>query len=281
MAGGHDDSTGGASEHLFGDERPWRHPSEVGLAARGQVDRRRSSYVAAGVLISGIGLLVSGVLMGHLAWPSSEVTPAASAERRTEHAVASVSRVDERGLTVATAVVLDDAGHLVLDAAALDAATPLEPRERLSVRCADGERRSAEVLGTDAETGLAVLRMSEPGGSPAVLAHRSPGPDAPLELLAASRRGTERSSATLAPRSAVFASLGLGPVSQGPTLALDGSADAAGGAAMVGAAVFEADGRLVGLVDGQTSLQRSGTVSILPAAVIMDAAVRVMSSDGD
>jgi S1-C subfamily serine protease len=285
MAGGREDSSAAASHPGGDDDRPWRHPSEVGLAARGRVDRRRSGYVAAGVLLGGLGVLFSGVLMGHLGRPGSEPLGPITAARPTEHAVATVTfdgGGDDAAMTL-TGVVVDDDGHVVTRAAALGDAPD---GSTVTVRCGDGPDTTATVVGTDPETGLTLLRAEDGEGIAPVLAHRLPRSSERVELVGATPTGTRRASAELAPRTAVLASFGLGDA-QGPRLLLE--PDPHGERIAGDAAVFDADGRLVGLAladpadasGGAGRGSASAPAEVLPVAVVMDAATRILDADRD
>jgi hypothetical protein len=138
--------------------RVWAHPSEVGLALRGTSDRRRSSILATGVVLGGLGLLLSGMLLG-----SASDTPTATAESapatRIEQSVATVMILRDGVTAVETGLVVDRAGHLLVPAQVLEGDT-------LWVRCQGSRTTPAEAIGTDATTGMTLLRPRKPGGQP-------------------------------------------------------------------------------------------------------------------
>ena len=82
MTGGHDPSAEhGPDERALQSGRAWQHPSEVGLATRGRVDRRRSTLIASGVVLGGVGLLLSGLVMGTMDDPASATTSTVPLQR--------------------------------------------------------------------------------------------------------------------------------------------------------------------------------------------------------
>ena len=163
-------------------ERAWQHPSEVGLATRGRTDRRRSTLLAAGVMLSGIGILVTGVLIGSTDGPESDGETVAPMDKLSS-SVAHVTVVEDAGMRMVTGLVLDDDGNVLVPA------DEIEQGDEIWARCADGNSELVEVVGTDAQTNLAVVRLAMPAGSPAVAANVPPTVDAEVVTVHA-RRGT-------------------------------------------------------------------------------------------
>lgn len=148
-------------------ERRWTHPSEMGMAVRGSSDRRRSSVIATGVVLGGLGLLLSGVLLGS----GNRVERASSASEpihRVEQSMATVMIVEDGLASVHPGLILDDEGHVVVSGDWSD-----EPAE-IWVRCADRSAVRATPVASDDEGDLTVLAMSEPVGLPPDLAPAQP-----------------------------------------------------------------------------------------------------------
>lgn len=271
------------------DARVWRHPSEVGMATRGRADRRRSSRVASGIVLGGVGLLVVGVLMGR----DSEPPPVASAPAPMERAAASlaaVTVVDPDGASHrATAVVLDRQGHLVLHAATVaDAA-------EVWARTPDGSVVRADVVGSDGEASVAVLRPEGPTPDAVRAAPELPDVGSTVHLLQRDRAGLRVEAATLGgPTDPVrLAGLELPQASpaSGWSLSVDGTTPSAGATASTaigatpaaigldddarsGSAVaVDDDGRLIGLVDlGASTAADDGSYEMVPARGALRAA---------
>lgn len=150
-------------------ERPWRHPSEVGYVQRGRADRRRGALLAAGLVVAGVALLAAGTALG-VVGPRDDGRRVATSSPRTaiEPSVAAVSVMGPAGRTTTTGLVLDDDGHVVVRADAVSEA------DEVWATCGDRPPQRARVLGVDAASGVAVLRVSEAAGRP-VLGHSSPG----------------------------------------------------------------------------------------------------------
>lgn len=146
----------------------WQHPSEVGLAQRGRTDRRRTTAIAAGVLLGGLGLLVYGVMLGTM--DHADERPDTSVADRIEQSVANVVIVTDGMSATTTGLVLDEGGHLLVSAADLRGA------DEIWARCADGHLESASLVAVDDDEDLAVVRISSPAGRPAELSEHLPEP---------------------------------------------------------------------------------------------------------
>lgn len=265
--------------------RQWRHPSEVGLATRGRQDRRRSTLIAAGVLLGGLGLLASGLFLGSI--PERSASPGSTTPlQRLETSVAAVMAVDDDGsTTTATAVVLDD-GHLVVDGATLGGAATMW------AQCADGSVEQVEVVGSDAGTGLWVLQVGKSPGTPAIAASTPPPVDSDLVVVRAdptmttvpaaagtAQVGTQLIGATSSRTPRHFAAhltatpLDAGTGQSAGDREIADTADTAGTADDIdGAAVFDRAGHLTGVVVGSqddSGTGSSGQVAVLDAADVM------------
>ena len=164
----------GADDDLpSGAPQRWQHPSEVGLAVRGRTDRRRSAVIAAGVLLGGLGLLVSGVLLGSMDHAEDADDDVAD---RIEASVANVVVVEDGVSATVTGLVLDDEGHLVVRATSLGRA------EEIWARCADGTMEAASVVARDDTQDLAIVRIESPAGRPPEVSDAMPEPG--LDVLA-------------------------------------------------------------------------------------------------
>jgi len=115
--------------------------------------------LAAGVMISGIGILVTGVLIGSTdrVEPEGEaITPMSTMSTSVAH----VTVVRDNGTTMVTGLVLDDAGNVLVPSDAV------EGSGEIWARCADQESELVEVIGADPATNMAVVRLGRPEGSP-------------------------------------------------------------------------------------------------------------------
>jgi S1-C subfamily serine protease len=263
----------GPDESTVDAPRTWQHPSEVGLAVRGRVDRRRSALIASGVVLGGLGLLLSGVLLGAMEEPDDATTSTIPSERGTQ-SVASVMITSDDGMSSATGVVLDDDGHLLVDAAAVEGAT------EIWARCADGELQPATVLGTDARTDLSVLHMESGAGVPASIAATTPVAGADLQLVATRGAATTTmpsvaSAATTDPSTRLIDLRPLGAPDRFPA-----APGAPSDEPLRGAMVFDRAGRLSGVVASEVD-PGTGTVEVLAAADAAAAAARLIAVHGD
>lgn len=244
----------------------------MGLAVRGRVDRRRSALIASGVVLGGLSLLLSGVLLGGMEEPGGTTTSTIPSQRGAQ-SVASVMITSDDKMSSATGVVLDDDGHVLVDASAVDGAT------EIWARCTDGELQPATVLGTDPATDLSVLRMESGAGVPASIATATPASGADLQLVA-----TEGAATTMRP-SVVTAGTRDEPARLIDLRAIGAPvrfAVAPSGAVdepLRGAMAFDRAGRLSGIVT--TDVDASGTVEVIAASDAAVAAARVIAAHGE
>lgn len=143
-------------------DRTWTHPSEIGLATRGSSDRRRSSILATGVVIGGLGLLLSGVLLGNgdldAGGRDQRASATSSPTERIERSVATVLSVQDGTTAMHIGVVLDDDGHLLVPTEAVRDA------DSVWVSHGSGASSRAELVATDAGSDLGVLRIDRHDG---------------------------------------------------------------------------------------------------------------------
>jgi S1-C subfamily serine protease len=254
--------------------RAWQHPSEVGLANRGRADRKRSTLIASGVLLGGVGLLLSGVVMGS----APQRAAATSSTLPLERAELSVAHVMPDGDTshAVTGVVLDDEGHVVVEAEAVEGV------DRVWVRCSDGEGGTAVVTARDRGNDVAVLRMERPAGVPASVSASTPTPGTALQVVQAGRpptEGTELSVTDTVRRwSPIAQAISLTPAQPAERYVADVD-DPAGGPPTVGQMVFDRSGRLAGMVSASPS--DDGAVQVLAAADLVGAARALLDGAGD
>jgi S1-C subfamily serine protease len=177
---------------------------------------------------------------------------------------------DTRPERSATAVVLDDEGHLLVDAAALDGT------DSVWVRCNGSAAVTAKVVASDDRSDLAVLKMDEPGGVPASVGSGIPrsGSDLVVVRPGASTQSTPRLAAEGPGRSTADDAVRL--------VASDGAeqyearvdpASAAGTMDLSGDMLFDLAGRLAGVVRSDPG---DGTVQVLSGADAIDIAQRLL-----
>lgn len=281
MTGGDDPGLDdGPDERTLQSGRAWQHPSEVGLATRGRADRRRSTFVASGVVLGGVGLLITGVVLGGLKEPA-DTTASTLPVERADLSVATVSVADGAKGTV-TGVVVDDAGHVIVDATALGDA------DQVWAKCGDGELQPAEVVGSDPDTGLVLLQLEDPSGVPVSVARTPPNPGSELRLVRA-RGGV----AAAVPAVAVAApaqhtgqlmNLVAASTPRHFEASLPDAAASTGDAAareigLTGSMAFDRAGRLLGIVTDDTATTGGAdAVHVLTASEVMDAADRLIAA---
>jgi len=185
MTGGDEWGTeDGPDERALQSGRGWQHPSEVGLATRGRADRRRTTMIASGVLIGGLGVLLSGLVIGNLGGPAT-ATASTIPVQRAERSVALVMSYEGDDATSSSGLVLDDQGHLLVDSDTVTGA------DRIWAKCADGEMQPAEVVGSDDSTGLVVLRIDRPRGDPVSVAELPPSSGEELRVVSSRHGGAD------------------------------------------------------------------------------------------
>ncbi len=157
-------------------QRPWVHPSELPSdiddeARRGVGFPRRAGPLTAGLAgtlaVMGLGALAFGAVGTSDAPPPTDGSslvatptalggaPSSDSVRVLSGAVVHVTAWAGPQARYASAIVLDDEGHALTSAAALDGATSLE------VATTAGARHPAEVVGIDPVNDLAVVRVSD------------------------------------------------------------------------------------------------------------------------
>lgn len=281
MTGGDDPGLDdGPDERTLQSGRAWQHPSEVGLATRGRADRRRSTFVASGVVLGGVGLLLTGVALGGLKEPADTTTSTLPVER-ADLSVATVSVADGAKGT-ATGVVVDDDGHVIVDAAALG------DTDQVWAKCGEGELQPAEVVGSDPDTGLVLLQLEDPSGVPVSVARTPPTPGSELRLVRA-RGGVAAAvpavaAAALAPHTGQLMNLVVASTPRHfeaslPDAAASNGDAAAGGIGLAGSMAFDRAGRLLGIVTGDPdAVGDADAVHVLTASEVMDAADRLIAA---
>ncbi|MBA2625391.1 MAG: trypsin-like peptidase domain-containing protein [Acidimicrobiia bacterium] len=168
------------------DDRLWRHPSEVSVLAEPKPPRRwRLLVVALGGGLAGGALVVAVLaLFGLLASddrrsvpavtreaarPLSSLAAAGSDVRNAEQVRPAIARVEVEGDVNASgsAVLFRTDGHLLTNAHVVEGA------DRIIVVLADGTERQAELIGADATTDIAVLRIGAGEPFPAAVLGRA------------------------------------------------------------------------------------------------------------
>ncbi len=248
-----------------GPDRSWQHPSEVGLAVRGRVDRRRSSVLATGLVLSGLGLLVTGVLMGQL--PRTATPPEPTAIELAAPSLVAVTAVGPEGVSRhGTGVVLDDDGHLLLPSDGLG------EDDDVWTRTTGGELRRGELVGVDEHVGIAVLRVrtgssDEFGTVPRLgMLDRSEA----VEVLHRVRKGVTASPGWVTPPPA--SSVALTAVTVSRPRPDDVRLRPADSDHVEAGPVFDDTGRLVALVTESGGPDATGTVPAVSAREALGAA---------
>lgn len=252
--------------------RSWTHPSEAGMAHRGRSDRRRTTVIASGVLLGGVCLLLSGLVMGGVDL-SVTVTSVTAPRERAMGSVALITAVDDGASASATGVVLDDDGHLLVDASAV------EDADELWVRCAGGDLQRARLVATDATLGMSVIELESPDGVPASIAPGRPGEGSSVRLIragAATDVSYELSVAGTEPSGAEVRLIDLAPSGRSSTFAAT-SSDALPADDLHGEMVFDGSGRLAGFVVSSSSVGNRPVLRVAPATEIAVAARHLLS----
>jgi putative serine protease PepD len=166
------------------DDRLWRHPSELGpqrAAPPGGPDRQSGrpwGVVAvagtAGAVLAGAGVLAFGLGERTVDRPvvervaldtvsSSPRSPDQPANGIRQHVAPAVVSIEGGG----SGIVVRDDGIVLTSASVVDSGGPL------SVRLPDGSSADAEVVGSDATTGIAVLDLEGHGYETGLLASQA------------------------------------------------------------------------------------------------------------
>lgn len=196
-----DDEDLGFRPPLPPEDRVWRHPSEVGLA-RAEVARRSRARRAAGVLVvsGGVAVALGAVtLLGGddprtserevAGRPAAAVDLGGEGAERAARSVAGLTATRDGVEVRGSAVVWDD-DHLVTDAEVVRGA------DRIDVSLHDGATVTAELVGLDDRTGLAVVRVDADGLRPASLGSTGSLEVGAPALLVAAGAGGEPITAT-------------------------------------------------------------------------------------
>ena len=244
MTGGPSTDAGGDGQRPPGPgDRPWTHPSEVGLATRGNSARRRSSMLATGVVLGGRGLLLSGLVLGTTREEPDVESATSEPVERIERSLATVVVERDGVRSMASGIVLDDDGHVLV------AASEVEGADRVEASCGDSDASEVTTVARDTGSDLAVLRMAHPAGSPIDVAAHEAAAQGRVIVAQATEGGPSMVAAIL---------------SEGRELA-----EAAAEGAHV---VFDRSGRFLGMSaeDGE----------LVPASELLDAARELISSGG-
>jgi len=276
MTGGaQSDSSGATPDPDLPGARSWQHPSEVGQAVRGRTDRRRSAALAAGVVLGGIGLLVTGMLLGSAQRDDGD---GPSTMDRVSRSVVHVTTVNGTETTMLTGLVIDDTGHVLVPADAV-----LDVQE-VWARCNDGEPGLVDVVASDPTSNLALLRLVDHTGEPAAVEEARPEPGTEVMTVRA-LKGSELSvvDATVesdgeAPSTTTASgmqTLAIRPHQDTAAPTGGGSDDAATGL------LFDAAGRFLGMTSasGDTSGGDTRVVELMPASAALLAAQRLLPAD--
>jgi S1-C subfamily serine protease len=147
--------------------------------------------LATGVVLGGLGLLLSGLALGSTREEPTSETADPEPVERIEQSLATV--VVERGGTRSTAsgVVLDGQGHVLVPASALDGA------ERVEASCGDSEASAVTTVARDPASNLAVLRMDRPAGTPIAVAADQAAAQGRVILARATEEGASTVAAVL------------------------------------------------------------------------------------
>jgi putative serine protease PepD len=183
----------------------------------------------------------------------ASVRPGGVAEIATTFSAAIV-RVELDGAAVATGVLLDDEGTLVTTAHGLP------DEDTVPVVLAGGERLQATVVGTDAWTDLAVLRVEHQGGGATLGSSALVAAGDPALVMAAPLGSSSTPTVTVGVVRAVEDALAMG----GRTLRGLLRADAGLVAEASGGALLDERGALVGIVTVPPGEERTGTGWAVP-----------------
>ena len=137
-------------------DRAWRHPSEIGLDARRESDRRRGFGLLAGLVVVG-GVVLLGVAA--ISQIGSQTSEQVTVESDTA-APAIAATVTVAGPTVsrsAIAVLMDDGRHALAPAAPLG-----RPDDKSISVHAGGMTAQAAVVATDPESEMVLLELEQP-----------------------------------------------------------------------------------------------------------------------
>lgn len=217
-------------------DRPWTHPSEIGLATRGSVDRRRSSILATGVVLGGLGLLLSGMLLGS---GDGDQRVSATSERteRIERSVLTVISVHDGTTSLHAGLAVDHAGHVLVP---IDA---VRDADSLWVQGAGGVSTRADAVTLDERTAFGVVRTHEPAGTPPRISEGPPTPGQEVLLVRCGKDGPTTRSGRIGSEVLV----GKLPPAPWTHHVVATPVTTGGDGSSAGELVFDASGRLLGL----------------------------------
>ncbi|MFV0316709.1 MAG: S1C family serine protease [Microthrixaceae bacterium] len=143
-----------------GDAQPrqWTHPSEAGLQARMQVDRRRGRRLALSLLAIGAGVLVGTAMVATVLRNDEPAIEAASSDEPLGDCLALIDAIVDGAAVQATGLLVDEDRHVLISGVDLRDAT------RISVRI-DGASTGAELIAMDPYAGLSLLELDAIAGA--------------------------------------------------------------------------------------------------------------------
>lgn len=237
-------------------DRTWSHPSEMGLATRGHSDRRRSSIIATGVVLGGLGLLLSGVLLGASRDRPDAVASEPSA--RIERSLRTVVVVDRGRRSFLGGVVMDDRGNVV-------APGDLSTADEVWVRHGDGSLNQVESVLCHDEAPVSVLITGIDQGSAITTVGETPPPGSEVLVAEVDEHRTVSVDGTIgdAPDAVWFLPRAPRPVlSTAATVSISGTASTEGvQERSEGRVVFDRAGRLVGFAAPEPTAAGEGAES--------------------
>ena len=270
------------------DDRLWRHPSEVAATRAAAPPRRRQHpWILAGLggafgagLTAGVLALtgaftpdvVESTVIREEAVPVSmsfpDPEPAIAIADRTAASLARIEVTVGESFITGSAVVYDQDGHLLTNAHVVDGATSV-------VAVLNGEQRqTAEVVGVDVTTDLAVLRLPDGGGltpvrlradTPAEVGEQTIAMGSPLGLAGAPSVSTGIVSGHRSRIETTDGKLLYGLIQT--------DADIAAGSS--GGALFDSDGLLLGITTAVVA--EGGSGGALSFAIPADQVLRVVN----
>jgi len=256
--------------------RAWRHPSELHVMGMAAVATSAGGWRrSAGVLVGGVALLAiaAGALLlartgASPGTPTLDTIPVGTAAvtqcctlspllaRNLEQAVVSIEPTVGPGAT-GCGVVVSDRLVVTTRAAVADART-------VRVLAATGRMLSGEVLGTDRESGVAVLRLSEPLPAAQMDVGDTLGEGSPA-IAVAMRPGTGDGAPQPEWASGKVVSVGNPPPGSPTTGMAQITVRGAAVPAMPGEPLVDRKGRVEGILDSTDGADRS----FLPSSVLL------------
>lgn len=225
--------------------------------------------LATGLVISGLGLLVTGMFLGQMPTAPPPIVPTVA--ELAAPSLAAITAVSDDGKSLQrTGVVIDDDGHVLVSSEQLTAAVEFWGR------VGSGELERAELVAKDDELGIAVLRVvgAVPrGAAPSVgSARTSDG----VEVVHQVRSKVLATPASVATPAATPIALTVMTIRRPETpqllLRLAPGSDLAPGP------VFDSSGRFVALATRSSGDEASDIVAALPAGIAMSAASQLVAA---